>query len=344
MFPTVGGETANNTGNEEMAYESLMVFAGNASAGLAENVVKHLGISLGRASVGKFSDGEIAVELLENVRGRDVFILQSTCAPTNDNLMELLTMADALKRASAGRITAAIPYFGYARQDRRPRSVRVPISAKLVANMLATAGIDRVLTVDLHADQIQGFFDIPVDNIYATPILVHDILQQRIENLTVVSPDIGGVVRARAVAKVLNTDLAIIDKRRPTANVAEVMNIIGDVQGRTCLIVDDMIDTANTLCKAASALKERGAERVLAYATHPVFSGEAVNRIASSDIDQVVITDTIALSDAARNCDRIRQVTIAGLLAETMRRISNEESVSYLFNEDVASPGALFLP
>ena len=344
MFPTVGGETANNTGNEEMAYESLMVFAGNASAGLAENVVKHLGISLGRASVGKFSDGEIAVELLENVRGRDVFILQSTCAPTNDNLMELLTMADALKRASAGRITAAIPYFGYARQDRRPRSVRVPISAKLVANMLATAGIDRVLTVDLHADQIQGFFDIPVDNIYATPILVHDILQQRIENLTVVSPDIGGVVRARAVAKVLNTDLAIIDKRRPKANVAEVMNIIGDVQGRTCLIVDDMIDTANTLCKAASALKERGAERVLAYATHPVFSGEAVNRIVSSDIDQVVITDTIALSDAARNCDRIRQVTIAGLLAETMRRISNEESVSYLFNEDVASPGALFLP
>ena len=321
-----------------------MVFAGNASAGLAENVVKHLGISLGRASVGKFSDGEIAVELLENVRGRDVFILQSTCAPTNDNLMELLTVADALKRASAGRITAAIPYFGYARQDRRPRSVRVPISAKLVANMLATAGIDRVLTVDLHADQIQGFFDIPVDNIYATPILVHDILQQRIENLTVVSPDIGGVVRARAVAKVLNTDLAIIDKRRPKANVAEVMNIIGDVQGRTCLIVDDMIDTANTLCKAASALKERGAERVLAYATHPVFSGEAVNRIASSDIDQVVITDTIALSDAARNCDRIRQVTIAGLLAETMRRISNEESVSYLFNEDVASPGALFLP
>ena len=344
MFPTVGGETANNTGNEEMAYESLMVFAGNASAGLAENVVKHLGISLGRASVGKFSDGEIAVELLENVRGRDVFILQSTCAPTNDNLMELLTMADALKRASAGRITAAIPYFGYARQDRRPRSVRVPISAKLVANMLATAGIDRMLTVDLHVDQIQGFFDIPVDNIYATPILIHDILQQRIENLTVVSPDIGGVVRARAVAKVLNTDLAIIDKRRPKANVAEVMNIIGDIQGRTCLIVDDMIVTANTLCKAASALKERGAERVLAYATHPVFSGEAVSRIASSDIDQVVVTDTIALSDAARNCDRIRQVTIAGLLAETMRRISNEESVSYLFNEDVASPGALFLP
>ena len=258
--------------------------------------------------------------------------------------MELLILSDALRRASANRITAVIPYFGYSRQDRRPRSARVPISAKVVANMIVGVGIDRVLTLDLHADQIQGFFDFPVDNIYATPILVHDILQQRIENLTVVSPDIGGVVRARAVAKVLNTDLAIIDKRRPKANVAEVMNIIGDVQGRTCLIVDDMIDTANTLCKAASALKERGAERVLAYATHPVFSGEAVNRIASSDIDQVVITDTIALSDAARNCDRIRQVTIAGLLAETMRRISNEESVSYLFNEDVASPGALFLP
>ena len=343
MFPTVGGETANNTGNEEMAYESLMVFAGNASAGLAENVVKHLGISLGRASVGKFSDGEIAVELLENVRGRDVFILQSTCAPTNDNLMELLTVADALKRASAGRITAAIPYFGYARQDRRPRSVRVPISAKLVANMLATAGIDRVLTVDLHADQIQGFFDIPVDNIYATPILIHDILQQRIENLTVVSPDIGGVVRARAVAKVLNTDLAIIDKRRPKANVAEVMNIIGDVQGKTCLLIDDMIDTANTLCKAASALKERGAERVLAYATHAVFSGGAVERLNESDIDQVVITDTIPLSDAAKNSPCIRQVSIAGLLAETIRRISNEESVSYLFNEDLIQPNALFL-
>ena len=343
MFPTVGGETANNTGNEEMAYESLMVFAGNASAGLAENVVKHLGISLGRASVGKFSDGEIAVELLENVRGRDVFILQSTCAPTNDNLMELLTMADALKRASAGRITAAIPYFGYARQDRRPRSVRVPISAKLVANMLATAGIDRVLTVDLHADQIQGFFDIPVDNIYATPILVHDILQQRIENLTVVSPDIGGVVRARAVAKVLNTDLAIIDKRRPKANVAEVMNIIGDVQGKTCLLIDDMIDTANTLCKAASALKERGAERVLAYATHAVFSGGAVERLNESDIDQVVITDTIPLSDAAKNSPRIRQVSIAGLLAETIRRISNEESVSYLFNEDLVHPNSFIL-
>lgn len=326
------------------AYDSLMVFTGNANPLLAENVVKHLGISLGRVQVGKFSDGEISVELLENVRGRDVFIVQPTCAPTNDNLMEVLTMADALKRASAGRITAAIPYFGYARQDRRPRSVRVPISAKLVANMLSSAGVDRVLTVDLHADQIQGFFDIPVDNIYATPILIHDIERQRIDNLIVVSPDIGGVVRARAVAKVLHTDLAIIDKRRPKANVAEVMNIIGDVSGRTCLLVDDMIDTANTLCKAASALKERGAERVLAYATHPVFSGEAIQRIASSDIDQVVVTDTIPLSEAAQQCDRIRQVTISGLLAETVRRISNEESVSYLFNEDLVSPGAMFLP
>lgn len=343
MFP----EQSNDNlilGDDDMAADNLMVFTGNANPKLAANVVKHLDISLGNVSVTKFSDGEIAIELLENVRGRDVFILQPTCAPTNDNLMEILTMADALKRASAGRITAAIPYFGYARQDRRPRSVRVPISAKFIANMLYSAGIDRVLTVDLHADQIQGFFDIPVDNIYATPILVHDILQQRIENLTVVSPDIGGVVRARAVAKTLNADLAIIDKRRPKANVAEVMNIIGDVQGRTCLIVDDMIDTANTLCKAASALKERGAERVLAYATHPVFSGEAASRIASSDIDQVVVTDTIPLSPIAEACPKIRQVTIAGLLAETVRRISNEESVSYLFNEDIVAPGALLLP
>lgn len=334
-----------HSGEEDMAaYDSLMVFTGNANPELAQRVVKHLGISLGDASVAKFSDGEVAVELLENVRGRDVFILQPTCAPTNDNLMEVLTMADALKRASAGRITAAIPYFGYARQDRRPRSVRVPISAKLVANMLYSAGIDRVLTVDLHADQIQGFFDIPVDNIYATPVLLADIARQRIDNLTVVSPDIGGVVRARAVAKALNVDLAIIDKRRPKANVAEVMNIIGDIQGRTCLIIDDMIDTANTLCKAASALKERGAKSVLAYATHPVFSGQAVQRIASSDIDQVVVTDTIPLSEEGKNCDRIRQVTIAGLLAETVRRISNEESVSYLFNEDVLTNGGLLLP
>lgn len=331
-------------GTDMANYDNLMVFTGNANPKLAENVVRHLNISVGNINVSKFSDGEVSVELLENVRGRDVFILQSTCAPTNDNLMEILTMADALKRASAGRVTAAIPYFGYARQDRRPRSVRVPITAKLVANMLCSAGIDRVLTVDLHADQIQGFFDIPVDNIYATPILTHDILNQRIENLIVVSPDIGGVVRARAVAKVLNTDLAIIDKRRPKANVAEVMNVIGDIEGRTCLLIDDMIDTANTLCKAASALKERGAAGVLAYATHAVFSGEAISRIASSEIDQVVVTDTIPLSLSAQACNKIRQISISGLLAETMRRISNEESVSYLFNEDLTAPGALFLP
>ena len=331
MFPTVGGETANNTGNEEMAYESLMVFAGNASVGLAENVVKHLGISLGRASVGKFSDGEIAVELLENVRGRDVFILQSTCAPTNDNLMELLTVADALKRASAGRITAAIPYFGYARQDRRPRSVRVPISAKLVANMLATAGIDRVLTVDLHADQIQGFFDIPVDNIYATPILVHDILQQRIENLTVVSPDIGGVVRARAVAKVLNTDLAIIDKRRPKANVAEVMNIIGDVKGKRVILVDDMIDTAGTLCNGAKAVIERGgAKEVYACATHGVLSGKAMERIEASPIKEIILLDTIPLPPEHQS-EKIKVLSVADVFAEAIWRIYTDTPVSPMF-------------
>ncbi|WP_036386155.1 ribose-phosphate pyrophosphokinase [Microvirgula aerodenitrificans] len=313
------------------AYDSLMIFTGTANPELAHSVVKHLDITLGRADVGRFSDGEVAIELLENVRGRDVFVLQSTCAPTNDNLMEILTTVDALKRASAGRITAAIPYFGYARQDRRPRSARVPITAKLVANMLTSAGIDRILTVDLHADQIQGFFDIPVDNIYATPVLLKDIQSQSIENLTVVSPDIGGVVRARAMAKALHADLAIIDKRRPKANVAEVMNIIGDIQGRTCLIVDDMIDTANTLCKAAAALKVKGAARVLAYATHPVFSGQAVERIKTSEIDQVVVTDTIPLSEEALACSNIRVVSIAGLLGETLRRINNEESVSYLF-------------
>ena len=344
MFPKYDANKPIPSEEDMAAYDSLMVFTGNANPKLAANVVKHLDISIGNASVSKFSDGEVAIELLENVRGRDVFILQPTCAPTNDNLMEILAMADAFKRASAGRITAAIPYFGYARQDRRPRSARVPISAKLVANMLYSAGIDRVLTVDLHADQIQGFFDIPVDNIYATPILLNDVQRQQIENLTVVSPDIGGVVRARAMAKALNADLAIIDKRRPKANVAEVMNVIGEIQDRTCLIVDDMIDTANTLCKAASALKERGASGVLAYATHPVFSGEAVSRIASSDIDQVVVTDTIPLSEAAQNCIRIRQVSIAGLLAETVRRISNEESVSYLFNEDVLTNGGMLLP
>ena len=315
------------------AYDSLMVFTGTANPELAQSVVKHLDISLGRADVGRFSDGEVAIELLENVRGRDVFVLQSTCAPTNDNLMEILTMVDALRRASAGRITAAIPYFGYARQDRGPRSARVPISAKLVANMLTSAGVNRVLTVDLHADQIQGFFDIPVDNVYATPVLLRDIQAQNFQNLTVVSPDIGGVLRARATAKPLNADLAIIDKRRPKANVAEVMNIIGDVEGRTCLIVDDMIDTANTLCKAANALKEKGAARVVAYATHPVFSGQAVDRIAHSAMDEVVVTDTIPLSAEARACPKIRVVTIAGLMGETLRRINNEESVSYLFME-----------
>ncbi|MFH4354546.1 MAG: ribose-phosphate pyrophosphokinase [Neisseriaceae bacterium] len=326
------------------SYDSLMVFTGNANPVLAEDVVKHLDISLGKAKVGTFSDGETSIELLANVRGRDVFILQPTCFPTNDSLMEILVMADTLRRSSAGRITAAIPYFGYARQDRRPRSARVPISAKLVANMLDTAGVDRVLTVDLHADQIQGFFDIPVDNIYATPILVHDIQEQDLENLIVVSPDIGGVVRARATAKLLNTDLAIIDKRRPKPNMAEVMNIIGDVEGKTCVLFDDMIDTANTLCKAADALKANGAKRAIAYATHPVLSGDAVKRINQSIMDGVVVTDTIPLSEEAKASPKIRQISISGLLAETMRRISNEESVSYLFNEDLAKPGALFLP
>lgn len=317
------------------SYDNLMVFTGTANPELAQQVVRHLDMTLGRADVGRFSDGEVAVELLENVRGRDVFILQSTCAPTNDNLMEVLTMADALRRASAGRITAAIPYFGYARQDRRPRSARVPITAKLVANMLASAGIDRILTVDVHADQIQGFFDIPVDNIYGTPVLLKDVKSREDEELVVVSPDMGGVVRARAAAKTLHAELAIIDKRRPKANESEVMNLIGDVDDRTCIIVDDMIDTANTLCKAAAALKKHGATKVCAYATHPVFSGQAVDRINNSEIDQVVVTDTIPLSAAAKQCERIRVVSIATLLSETLRRINNEESVSYLFNEEL---------
>jgi len=316
-----------------MAYESLMVFTGNANPKLAADVVKRLSISLGRAMVGRFSDGEVSVEILENVRGKDVFLLQSTCAPTNDNLMELLIMVDALKRASAGRITTVIPYFGYARQDRRPRSARVPIAAKVVANMLQAAGVQRLLTVDLHADQIQGFFDIPVDNIYAGPILLGDIWKQRHEALVVVSPDIGGVVRARALAKHLEADLAIIDKRRAKANVSEVMNVIGEVKGRTCVIVDDMVDTAGTLCKAAQALKEEGANKVLAYCTHPVLSGAAISRIAESALDELVVTDTIPLRDEARACKRIRQVSIGGLLAETMLRISNEDSVSSLFME-----------
>ena len=311
----------------------MMVFTGNANPKLAADVVRHLNIHLGRATVSRFSDGEVMVELLEHVRGKDVFVLQSTCAPTNDSLMEVMVMVDALRRASAGRITAAIPYFGYARQDRRPRSARVAITAKVVANMLASAGVDRLLTMDLHSDQIQGFFDIPVDNIYASPILLGDVWKQSFPNLIVVSPDVGGVVRARALAKRLESDLAIIDKRRPKPNVAKVMNIIGDVQGRTCVIMDDLVDTANTLCEAAQALKDKGAERVLAYCTHPVLSGTAVQRIENSALDELVVTDTIPLRDEAKNSPRIRQLSVAELLAETMRRISNEDSVSSLFME-----------
>ena len=316
-----------------MAYERMRVFTGNANPKLAEAVCRHLNISLGRAIVGRFSDGEVMVELLENVRGRDVFVLQSTCQPTNDNLMEVMVMVDALKRASASRITAAIPYFGYARQDRRPRSARVAISAKVVADMLTTVGVDRVMVMDLHADQIQGFFNIPVDNVYATPILLGDLWKQNYENLLIVSPDVGGVVRARAIAKRLDSDLAIIDKRRPKANVAEVMNIIGDVEGRSCVIMDDIVDTANTLCKAASALKERGAQKVISYCTHPVLSGGAIPRITDSDLDELVVTDTIPLSPEAKQCPKIRQLSCAQLLAETMTRISNEESVSSLFTD-----------
>ena len=315
------------------ALDHLMVFTGNANPRLAQDVVRHLNIRLGRATVGKFSDGEVMVEILENVRGKDVFVLQSTCAPTNDSLMELLVMVDALKRSSAARVSAAIPYFGYARQDRRPRSARVAISAKVVDNMLAAVGVSRVLTMDLHADQIQGFFDIPVDNIYAAPVLLGDVWKQRYEDVVVVSPDVGGVVRARALAKRLESDLAIIDKRRPKANVSEVMNIIGEVSGRTCVIMDDMVDTAGTLCKAAQVLKEQGAKKVVAYCTHPVLSGAAIERIASSDIDELVVTDTIPLSEAARACGRIRQLSVAGLVAETILRIYNEESVSSLFIE-----------
>lgn len=316
-----------------MAYDSLMVFTGNANPSLAEDVCRHLNIHLGRATVGKFSDGEVMVELLENVRGKDVFVLQSTCMPTNDSLMEVLLIADALKRSSADRITAAIPYFGYSRQDRRPRSARVAISAKVVANMFQAVGVDRLLTVDLHADQIQGFFDIPVDNIYAGPILLGDIWKHGHQDLVVVSPDVGGVVRARALAKRLEADLAIIDKRRPRPNVATVMNIIGDVSGRTCIIMDDMVDTANTLCEAAAALKEKGARKVMAYCTHPVLSGLAVQRISQSQLDEVVVTNTIPLREDAKHCSRIRQLNIGELLAETMLRISNEESVSSLFME-----------
>jgi ribose-phosphate pyrophosphokinase len=316
-----------------MAYDHLMIFAGNANPQLAAAVAKRLNLRVGNASVGRFSDGEVMIELLENVRGRDCFMVQSTCMPTNDNLMEVVIMIDALKRASAARVTAAIPYFGYARQDRRPRSARVAISSKVVANMLEAVGVDRVLTMDLHADQIQGFFNVPVDNIYAAPILLGDLWKHGYENLLVVSPDVGGVVRARALAKRLESDLAIIDKRRPKANVAEVMNIIGDVKGRTCVIMDDMVDTAGTLAKAAQALKSEGAVKVLAYCTHPVLSGGAVERIANSALDEVVVTDSIPLREDAKKCGKIRVLSVVDLLAETILRISNEDSVSSLFSE-----------
>jgi ribose-phosphate pyrophosphokinase len=313
----------------------MAVFTGNANPVLAEAIARHLRLPLGRAQVGAFSDGEVTVELMENVRGRDVFIVQPTCPPgTNNHLMELLVMADACRRASAHRITAVVPYFGYARQDRRPRATRVAITAKLVANMIAGAGVSRLLTVDLHADQIQGFFDIPVDNVYASPVMLADIWKYKSadESIIVVSPDVGGVVRARAIAQRLDdADLAIIDKRRPRPNESQVMNIIGDVQGRTCVMVDDLVDTAGTLCKAAQALKERGAKKVLAYITHPVLSGQAIERIDASHLDEVVVSDTIPLSAAASQCTRIRQLSVAGLLAETMRRIRDEESVSSLY-------------
>ncbi len=310
----------------------MMVFAGNANPQLAQAIVAHLRLPLGKAVVGSFSDGEIMVEIMENVRGKDVFIVQPTCEPTNDNIMELMVMVDALKRASAGRITTVIPYFGYARQDRRPRSARVPITAKVVADMICNVGATRVLTVDLHADQIQGFFSVPVDNVYASPILLGDIWRQKYPNLMVVSPDVGGVVRARALAKRLDdADLAIIDKRRPKANVSQVMHIIGEVEGRNCVLIDDLVDTAGTLCKAAAALKEHGAATVSAYCTHPVLSGPAIKNIENSQLDELVVTDTIPLRSDAQKCDRIRQLSIAEMLAETMRRISDEESVSSLF-------------
>lgn len=315
-----------------MSDHKMMLFTGNANPKLARDIADHLMQKLGQAQVNKFSDGEIAVEIEENVRGQDVFIIQPTCAPTNDNIMELMVMIDALRRSSAMRITAVIPYFGYARQDRRPRSARVPITAKVVADMLASVKVDRVLTVDLHADQIQGFFDMPVDNVYASPILLGDVWRQSHPDLMVVSPDVGGVVRARALAKRLDeADLAIIDKRRPKANVAKVMNIIGDVEGRTCIIIDDLVDTAGTLCEAAAALKEHGAKKVVAYCTHPVLSGKAVERLSDTQLDELVVTDTIPLSEEAQAISTIRQVSIAEMLAETMRRIHNEESVSSLF-------------
>ena len=321
-------------GHQDHDHDHIMLFSGNSNPELSQKVARHLNLKLGRVLVERFSDGEIMAEIQENVRGREVYLMQSTCAPTNDNLMELLVMADALRRSSAAKITAVIPYFGYARQDRRPRSARVPISARLVADMIAQSGVDHVLTIDLHADQIQGFFGIPVDNIYASPLLMGDIWRNEYPNLIVVSPDVGGVVRARAIAKLLGgLDLAIIDKRRPAANVAKVMNIIGEVEGKSCVLVDDMVDTAGTLCKAAKALKEHGAARVSAYSTHPVLSGPAVDNIIGSDLDELVITDTIPLSAEAAACPQIRQTSTAELLAETIRRMYTGESVSSLYME-----------
>lgn len=311
---------------------SVMVFSGNANVSLAEGIVRKLNMRLGMATVGRFSDGEIAVEIEENVRGKDVFVIQPTCSPTNENLMELLVIMDALDRASAGRITAVMPYYGYARQDRRARSARVPISAKLVAKMIEQAGADRVLTVDLHADQIQGFFDIPVDNVYSSPILLGDVWRQKYKNLIVVSPDVGGVVRARALAKRLDdADLAIIDKRRPKANVSEIMHIIGDVEGRTCVLIDDLVDTAGTLCHAANALKKHGAVKVVAYCTHAVLSGRAIENLKASELDELVVTDTIPLKDEAISLGKVRQLSVAEMLAETIRRIAVGESVSSLY-------------
>ena len=311
----------------------MMVFTGNSNPDLAKKVASRLYLELGSSKVAKFSDGEVTVELNENVRGKDVFVLQSTCEPTNDNLMELLLIIDALRRASASRITAVVPYFGYARQDRRVRSARVPISSKVVADMMVSVGVDRVLTVDLHAEQIQGFFTCPVDNVYGSPILNDDIVASKFKDVVVVSPDIGGVVRARAIAKQLDdADLAIIDKRRPRTNESEVMNLIGDVKGRTAIMVDDMVDTAGTLCSAANALKERGATKVVAYCTHAVLSGKALENVRNSELDELVVTDTIPLSDEAKSVKKIRQLTIADLLAESIRRVSNEESISALFD------------
>ena len=309
----------------------LMIFSGNSNRRLAEDVANYLNISVGKASVTTFSDGEISVEIQENVRGQDIFIIQPTCQPTNDHLMELMIMSDALRRSSVDRITAVIPYFGYSRQDRRVRSARVPISAKVAANMIASMDIDRLLTIDLHADQIQGFFDIPVDNIYATPLFVADIYKQKYDKPIVVSPDVGGVVRARALAKQLNCDLAIVDKRRQEANVSEVMQIIGDVESKTCIIVDDIVDTAGTLCNAAAALKEKGAKAVFSYITHPIFSGKACQNIDNSKLDGIIVTDTIPLNDKTAKANKIRQITVSEMLAETIRRIHNKESVSTLF-------------